>query len=278
MTEQEGGVILVTGGSQGNGRAVALTIAGHGGALVAHGLTENSAREAAEEIAVGGGTATATWGPITSRSAVETALFEYGRLDTLVASAGIQRYGDVLSTSVETWDEVFAVNVKGVFLAAQAALSHLRKGPAGSIAIVASVQATATQKQVAAYAASKGALITLTRSMAVDEAAFGVRVNSVSLGSVDTPMLRSAAQMFGDASSAGTDETMATWGRAHPLGRIATAAEIAEVVSFVTSTRASFLTGADIRVDGGLLSQLATPLPAVSAIPLNRPPTHSSTG
>lgn len=266
MGEHEGRVALVTGGSQGIGRGVALELARQGSAVVVHGETEGPAWETVREIEEGGGRATALCGRIdereTSSLAVDAALAAFGRLDTLVTSAGIQRYGDVPSTSEATWDEVFDVNVKGVFLAAQCALPHLRRSGAGSVAIVASVQATATQNGVAAYTASKGALLALARSMAVDEARYGVRVNSVSPGSVDTPMLRTSAALFGDGSQQGVERVLAEWGTAHPLGRVATASEVGQVVSFLTSPRAGFVTGDDIRVDGGLLARLAAPIPA----------------
>lgn len=265
MGEHDGRVALVTGGSQGIGKGIALALAAQGSAVICHGLTEDTARETVDEINSGGGSAVPVWGPIddpnTTRSAVELAVSRYGGLDTLVTSAGIQRYGDITSTSEQTWDEVFDVNVKGVFLASLAALPRLRESPAGSIAIISSAQATATQNQVAAYTASKGALTALARAMAVDEAAHGVRVNSISPGSVDTPMLRASAALFA-GSEEDAEEIVANWGTAHPLGRVARPEEVGEVVSFLTSPRASFVTGAEIRVDGGLLARIAAPLPA----------------
>jgi NAD(P)-dependent dehydrogenase (short-subunit alcohol dehydrogenase family) len=127
------------------------------------------------------------------------------------------------------------------------------------------VQALATQASVAAYAASKGALNALTRSMAIDEAAHGVRVNAVCPGSVDTPMLRRSAALFSDGSAEAAAQTVDGWGRSHPLGRVAQPSEVAEVVSFLASPRASFVTGEDVRVDGGLLAGLAVSLPGGSA-------------
>ncbi len=263
--EHVGRVAVVTGGSQGIGRAVALKLAHQGAAVVVHGYTFDLAEEVAEEIRGRGGRATAASGPIddpaTSQSCVGIATAEFGRLDTLVTCAGIQRYGDAVATSEEAWDEVFDVNVKGVFLTAHAALPHLRTSPAGSVVIISSVQATATQNQVVAYTASKGALVALARAMAVDEAAHGIRVNSVSPGSVDTPMLRASAALFGNGSAKSAEAILASWGTAHPLGRVAKASEVGEVVSFLASPRASFVTGADIRVDGGLLARIAAPLP-----------------
>ena len=129
----------------------------------------------------------------------------------------------------------------------------------GAIVNVSSVQGLACRANVAAYAASKGALNALTRAMALDHARDRIRVNAVCPGSVDTPMLRRSAELF---ASAGTLEaTLADWVRAHPLGRIASAAEVAEVIAFPLSDRASFITGETVRGDGGLLAGVPVRLP-----------------
>ncbi len=261
LGEQEGRVALVTGGSSGIGRGAANELARQGAAVVVHGLTLDEALLVVQEIRIAGGLAVATAGPIddpqTSLSAVDLALAEFGQLDLLVTSAGIQRYGSAIDTPIEVWDEVFNVNVKGVFLACKAALPEIRKSAAGAIAIIASVQASATQANVAAYTSSKGALLSLARAMAVDEGPFGVRVNSISPGTIDTPMLRNSASLLSDGSSAGMQALVDDWGSAHALGRTGTIQELGAVISFVTSPRASFMTGDDIRVDGGLLARLA---------------------
>lgn len=265
MNEHAGRVALVTGGSSGIGRGAAIELGKQGARVVVHGLSLEDAEQVVSIIRQNGGTALAVAGsiddPITSQNAIRTAIEAFGQLDTLVTSAGIQRYGDVEATSESTWDEVFDINVKGVFLAAKFALPYIRKSPAGSIVIIASAQASATQPQVAAYTASKGALVALARAMAVDEATCGVRVNSVSPGSVDTPMLRASAALFSDGSQQGIEEVLANWGTAHPLGRVATIEEVGAVISFIASPRASFVTGDDIRVDGGLTALLPVPIP-----------------
>lgn len=265
MREHDGRVALITGGSLGIGRAAALALARHGSAVVVHGLELPDAEQTAGEIVAAGGRAVAVAGPIddpqTTLEAAATAVDHFGGLDTLVTSAGIQRYGDVPSTTRAVWDAVFNVNVAGVFLAAQAALPLIRKSPAGAVVLVASVQAAATQAQVAAYTASKGALVSLTRSMAVDEAPYGVRVNCVSPGSVDTPMLRAAARGFAQESGQHPDDLIAAWGSSHALGRVARPEEVGEVISFLSGTRASFVTGAELRVDGGLTARLAAAIP-----------------
>jgi len=173
-------------------------------------------------------------------------------LDWLVYSAGIQSYGSVVDTSIEEFDLVQEINVRGAFLAARSSIPKMRNG--GAIVLVSSVQALACQNGVAAYATSKGALETLTRAMAVDHAREKIRVNAVLPGTVDTPMVRSSADQFRGEDS--LEQVLEQWGASHPLGRIAQPGEVANVVAFLLSDEASFLTGASYRVDGGLLAQL----------------------
>ncbi|HEU0205730.1 MAG TPA: glucose 1-dehydrogenase [Pseudolysinimonas sp.] len=267
MAEHEahaGKAALVTGGSQGIGQGIALTLARHGASVVVHGLTSDFVEDTVRMIRDAGGRAVGIAGAIqeeeTSRAAVELALAEYGRLDILVTAAGIQRFGDVVSTTPAVWDEVFDVNVRGVYFAAHHALPAIRQ-VGGSVTMISSVQGVANENQVAAYAASKGALNALTRGMAIDEGAFGVRVNAVLPGSVDTPMLRRSASQASDGTQEGEDAVVRLWGTSHPLGRVGTPAEVGEVVSFLASSAAGFVTGAEIRVDGGLLTRIATPIP-----------------
>lgn len=179
-----------------------------------------------------------------------------GSIDAMVYSAGIQRYGTVVDCTPEEWDTVQAVNVRGAFLAAHFAIPHMPKS--GSIVHVSSVQGTACQQGVAAYAASKGALNILTKAMALDHAAAGIRVNAVLPGTVDTPMVRSSAELFRGEKT--VDAVIAEWGSVHPLGRVAEPVEVAHVIAFLLSAEASFMTGAMISVDGGLLAQLSVKL------------------
>ena len=174
-----------------------------------------------------------------------------GRLDILVNCAGIQRYGAVDETDDATWDEVIAANLSSVFRLSRAAAPHLRESGRGAIVSVASVQAFAAQREVAAYTASKGGVVALTRSMAVDLAPH-VRVNCVCPGSIDTPMLRWAAGRDGGDVSGRITE----WGDLHPMGRVGSAEEVAQTVLFLAGPRSSFTTGAVHLVDGGLLALL----------------------
>ena len=174
-------------------------LAANGAAVGVCGLEVYRVDETVAAVGAEGGQALAVPADVTDRSSVDRAVGatveRFGRLDVLVTSAGIQRYGDVVDTDEVTWDQVMAVNLKGVFLAAKAALPHLRKSGHGSVVVISSVQGHVAQTDVAAYAASKGALEMLVRSMAVDEAVHGVRVNAVCPGSVDTPMLRASARL-----------------------------------------------------------------------------------
>jgi NAD(P)-dependent dehydrogenase (short-subunit alcohol dehydrogenase family) len=266
-TEFSSRVSVVVGGSSGIGRATAELLADRGSRVAVVGPQIDEAKAVADAIVEGGGEAIALAADVREKTQVDSAFAsiagEFGGIDVLVCSVGIQRYGTVTATEPEVWDEVFAVNVRGAFLSCRAALPYLRRSPGGgAIVLVSSVQAFVTQTDVAAYTASKGAINALVRSMAVDEATHGVRVNAVCPGSVDTPMLRASAAQFGGAEAGAVDKTIRDWGRSHPLGRVARADEVAEVIAFLASKRASFVTGESVRVDGGLAVKLAVHLPA----------------
>jgi NAD(P)-dependent dehydrogenase (short-subunit alcohol dehydrogenase family) len=268
VDEHAGRVALVTGGTSGIGRAVAELLAAEGASVAINALRADDASEIAAAIIASGGSAIPVAADVSDgpsiAAAVEETVRTFGKLDVLVTSAGIQRYGSVADTDEKTWDEVLAVNVKGAYLTARAAIPHLRRSGSGAIVVVSSVQARRTQANVAAYTASKAALSALARSMAIDEAPFGIRVNAVCPGSVDTPMLRWSAGLFSNGSMDDVHQTIESWGRSHPLGRVAQPAEVAEVVAFLASRRASFVSGADVLVDGGLSAALPVALPVVA--------------
>ncbi|MEV0408851.1 SDR family oxidoreductase [Actinoallomurus sp. NPDC050550] len=259
MPEFNGKVALITGGLSGIGRAASELLAQRGARVVAAGLGGDGSTppspEGVEQVEV----------DVTDEAAVaalvDRVVANHGRLDVLVSSAGIQRYGTAGEVSGTEWDEVLDVNLKGAFLAAKYALPALRSAGAGSIVFVSSVQAFVTQTSVAAYTTSKGALNALARSIAIDEARFGVRANTVCPGSVDTPMLRSAARGFCDGGEEAVAALIASWGRGHPLGRVARPEEVAEAIAFLASDRAGFITGVALPVDGGLLAQVSVVLP-----------------
>ena len=264
-TLMAGTVSVVIGGSAGIGLAAAWALARHGSAVELAAIDPPGVDRAAAEMRDAGhearGTVLDVADPGQIASFMAGVADRHGRLSVLVNSAGIQRYGTAETTPVSVWDEVLDVNARSMFLAAGQAVPLMRRSGGGAIVNVASAQATATQRNVVAYTASKGAIVAMTRAMAVDHAPDGIRVNSVSPGSVDTPMLRAAAR---DVSAEDPDSVIARWGSLHPLGRVGAPAEIADVILFLASPLSSFVTGADLRADGGVLAGVALPAPDIT--------------
>ena len=187
------------------------------------------------------------------RGLIGTAVSHFGGVDVLFNSAGVVRYGTVEELSEEDWDFQVGINLKGSFLTCKHAIPEMRKRGGGTIVNTASVQAFASQKTVAAYAASKGGVVSFTTTVALDHAHENIRCNCIAPGSIHTPMLDDAANTFGGDDPAGA---IREWGRLHPLGRVGQPEEVANLVLFLGSDESSFCTGGCYRVDGGLLSPL----------------------
>ncbi|MGC6453441.1 MAG: SDR family NAD(P)-dependent oxidoreductase [Candidatus Puniceispirillaceae bacterium] len=176
-------------------------------------------------------------------------------LHALVNAAGLQTYGTVEDTSPADWDHCLAVNLRSCYLTSHCLYPLLKAAGGASVVHVASVQGHNNQHRVLAYATSKGAVHAMTRAMAMDCAKDKVRVNSVSPGSIRTPLLEfGASQLAGDGRS--VDDMIAEFGKSHPIGRVGTTEETGSLIAYLCSDDAGFITGTDLRIDGGLTAKL----------------------
>lgn len=173
----------------------------------------------------------------------------------LVNAAAIQPYGTIETTTPDAWDAVMRINLKSCYLMSHKLYPWMKGRKDASIIHLASVQGHCNQRGVLAYATSKGAIHALTRAMAVDCARDGVRVNSISPGSIRTPLLEFAARSLTPPGGS-MEETLRGFGESHPVGRVGTVEEVAELVAFLASGRSGFCTGGDYPIDGGLRAQL----------------------
>lgn len=245
-------VVIVTGGNSGIGQAATALFAAEGATVVVAGRDEGRSAQVVEDITNAGGLAVAQACDVTKEedcaAVVERCRSEFGRLDVLFNNAGIiYREKTAANTSQEEWDSTFAVNTLGTFLMSKHALPLMIAGGGGAIVNNASYVGLVGGRGIAAYSASKGAVVLLTKSMALDHAADGVRVNCVCAGSVDTPMLAGEMEAMG-----GQDVVRPQFEAKHPLGRIGTPDEVAEAVLFLASDAAAFITGAALPIDGGI--------------------------
>jgi NAD(P)-dependent dehydrogenase (short-subunit alcohol dehydrogenase family) len=257
MARLDGKVALITGAGGGIGRATALRFAEEGAAVVCADLTEDANAETAELVVAAGGRAAAAHTDVTSSddlaAAVALAEEQFGKLDVLFNNAGIMRHddGDAVGTEEGVIDLTLAVNVKGVILGCKHGIPALRRAGGGSIINTASFVGTmgAATPQIA-YTASKGAVLSLTRELAVIHAREGIRVNSLSPGPLRTELLMSYLD---------TEEKQQRRLVHVPMGRFGEAVEMAEAVVFLAADESSYMTGADLKVDGGITSAYVTP-------------------
>ncbi len=245
-----GKVALITGAASGIGLATAELFCREGAAVALADVRD--AEEAAARLRAAGGRAVAVAADVTRseqvRRAVEATVAAFGRLDVLFANAGIGYSGELTATTDEDWDLVMGVNARGVFLCCREAVRQmLAQRPAGGAVVInGSISGLVGIPGQAPYAPSKGAVVEMTRQLAVEYARRGVGVNCVCPGTVDTPVLRRAMTMTPDPQGF-LDMLVA----GHPMGRIGRAEEIAAAVAFLASDEASFVTGAILPVDGG---------------------------
>lgn len=251
MESDVGRAAFVTGAGSGIGRASSLELARRGFSVVVTDRDATAALRTAEELDA---PTLARALDVRDEAAVEAVCAEAiewsGRVDVLVNNAGVNSPYTVLETPTETWDDVFSVNVRGMFLCCRALLPHMIERGGGVIVNVASAGSFIAIPERAAYCASKGAVLQLTRSMAIDHVSQGIRVNCVAPGSIDTPWVERLVAASNDPSS--TRQEIVD---RQPMGRLGTAEEIAKAVAFLAGDDATFVTGSALVVDGGWTAQ-----------------------
>jgi NAD(P)-dependent dehydrogenase (short-subunit alcohol dehydrogenase family) len=242
------GVVIVTGAASGLGRESARHFAECGAFVVAVDIN----REGLDEIAspriepfLADITRSAECAAVAKRAA------ERGPVTGLLNSAGIELHGSVVEMSEESWDRVMNVNLKAIFLMSKHVIPHMIARGSGSVVNMSSVQALATQAGVAAYAATKGAVLSLTRVMALDHGKDNIRVTAICPGTIDTALARANARHWNPENP---EAVLAEWGSKHALNRIGQPIEVARLAAFLISEESSFITGSYHLVDGGLLA------------------------
>lgn len=255
MDDFSGKVALVTG-SSGIGLSAALHFARSGARVFLCGNDaerNKTAREQADGLSL-------EVAEVDVADAVQvkdwiTSIGESHGIDILVNAAAIQTYGTTETTDPVHWARVIGTNLTSCYLTSHFAYPYMKARGGGAIIHVSSVQGHANQNNVLAYATTKGGIHALTRAQAVDAAKDGIRVNSISPGSVRTPLLEFAAQTVAGVGHT-IEETIAEFGAAHPVGRVGTVEETSALIAFLCSDRAGFCTGADYLIDGGLTAGL----------------------
>ena len=245
-------VAVVTGAKSGIGFATALRFCAEGAKVIAADLRD--ARQEIDSIAVNGGHAVFVQTDVSSESAayelIGQTVAKYGRIDVLVNNAGIELAKKVTDTTEEEWDRLMGVNLKGVFLCSKAAVIEMRQTGGGVIVNIASELGLVGGSEIAAYCASKGGVIQLTKAMAIDHAADNIRINCVCPGPINTPLLDRII-----ASSAEPEKEKRTTEEKTLMKRFGEPAEIANVILFLASDESSYMTGSSVVADGGLTAQ-----------------------
>lgn len=250
MARLTGRVAIVTGAAQGIGLASSRALAAEGATVAVVDLDGAAAADAAEQIRASGGAASGYAADVSDEASVRAVVArvcqDHGDVTVLVNNAGITRRTTAVETSVEDWDLVFAVNVRGVFLMCKHVVPVMDRAGGGSIVNMGSGWGLTGGARALPYCASKGAVVNMTRALAIDHGPQNIRVNSVNPGDTDTGMLRDEARQLDEDSSAFLREAAQ-----RPLGRVGTPAEIASAVVWLASEESSFVTGSALVVDGG---------------------------
>lgn len=256
MGKMSGKVAIVTGAGSGIGRAAALLFAEERARVAVVDLREEAARGVAEEILDAGGKAIAIEADVSTAAdaarMVEATVRELGGLQVLYNNAGVNSSGDVVEGTEEDWERCMAVNAKGTFLCSKFAVPEMEAAGGGAIVNQGSVSALVGVRRFAAYCAAKGAVVSLTRAMALDLAPLGIRVNCICPGTVMTPLIETLVRERGGGDlEKGMELTL----QKYPLGRLGMPEDVARVALFLAGDDAAFVTGAVYTVDGGMTAQ-----------------------
>lgn len=251
----EGKVVIVTGAGRGLGAAAAELMASEGGKIIVADINEQGGHAVVERIKALGGEAVFSKTNVSDEAQVQEmvnlAVATFGRLDGIVNNAATIVVTEIENLSVEDWDRVMAVNGRGVFLGCKHSIRQFRKqGGGGSIVNIGSISGILGLAQQPVYCASKGAVVQLTRQIAMEYAHQNIRCNSVGPGSIDGEFFQIYLDGQGDA-----DAALKAVLAAHPIGRVAQPKEIAEAIMFMISDKSSFVTGSNLQVDGGYSAQ-----------------------
>ncbi|CAN7772045.1 SDR family oxidoreductase [Variovorax sp. LjRoot290] len=246
-----GKICVITGGASGIGRASALLFAHHGATVVVADLSESSVGEVARSA---GGESIGIAADVSYAASME-ALFDtvasrFGRLDVMVNNAGFGLRADITQTTAQDWDRLLAVNVTGVYHGCRLAIPLLRRSGGGVIVNTASVAGLVGVKDRAAYCATKGAVVAMTRAMALDHVKDGIRVNAVAPGTIDSPYFENIFAGAPDPAA-----LRRTYEARQPMDRMGTPEEVAEGILWLASAESAFVTGTILTIDGGMTAQ-----------------------
>lgn len=252
MNELKGKVAIITGAASGIGQAAAELFAAEGAVVIAADVRDDAGQAIVDRLAASGHTACYIHADVSQESdvaaMVHLALSQYGRLDVLFNNAGIEgEQAPTADATLENWEHVIGINLKGVFLGLKYGIGAMLEHDGGSIINNASVAGLVGFAGIPAYCASKGGVVQLTRTAAIEYATHGVRVNCLCPGVIDTPMV----ERFTHQQAEAVEQMKAL----EPVGRLGSAREVAELALFLASDRSSFITGAVIPVDGGFVAR-----------------------
>lgn len=251
-------VAIITGAASGMGRAMALGYGAEGAHVIVADLNEEGAAAVVDEIEAAGGSAQSAHldvaDPASSKAVVDQAVAQHGRLDVLVNNAGVGLIKPVWDTTPQEWDQIFSINVNGVFFASQAALEPMREQRSGKIVNLASIAGRRGEALVAAYCASKAAVISITQSVALAAAPHGVNVNAMAPGVVDTPYWKEVDRQFGALLGKEPGRHFQDVAETIPLGRAERPEDLVPLAVFLAGPGSDYITGQTYNVDGGIVT------------------------